>query len=370
MTGLPPDGEATPVVDGAAQAVPVPDPRSAASTSGAADPPPPAAPAPPTARDGPGGDRARAGLLVAALVTGLVVAVRGPADEPGEGRPIGAAAGGTSPLPVEVDVTAPEPPPQPPEARPERAVPPPPRGRGQGTRAVVRDATPAAAVEGRRRRPRPASRVVTDARPAQGVERTASPGPSPGSLPSDPVPEALARYLAGDLPGARALLEVRRTTDTHAAALAARLEAIERLLGRARVWPPHGGAAALERLIELEAGLDLPRPSALALRAAAVLADRQAEKGARLADEGRWEEARAAFEAALDRRTDHAGARDGLERVEQAAHALYLEGYALEEDDAAAARRRYLRAGRLSRPGSVLAERIAARLAALHEPGR
>ena len=203
-------------------------------------------------------------------------------------------------------------------------------------------------VEPPRRPPRP--------RPARHPAPAPRTSPLPHHSPS-PVDLARARYLAGDLAGARAALAGAR--DAAAVATLARLDAIARLLGDGDRWPPPGGAAALERLLELDAGLDLPETSPLAARARRSLADSLTEKGNRLADDGRWEEALEAFRRAADLERGHAGAEAGLARAEAEAEARYLEAYAGEDADLDAARRLYERAARLARPGGPLAARIA-----------
>lgn len=202
--------------------------------------------------------------------------------------------------------------------------------------------------------------------PRAAPRSSTSPAAAPPrrSTAEEAVAAARARYEAGDLEAARTALALV-AADPEAAAVAARLDAIAHLLGAEGGWPPSGGAAALERLLELEAGLRLSRPSPLAARARVDLAAWLARKGVGLADEGRWEEAAAAFRAALDRDPGHPAALAGLERIEQGAEALYLEGYLIEDEDPERARRLYHRALRLARPDGPLAARLAVRLSRL-----
>ncbi len=192
-------------------------------------------------------------------------------------------------------------------------------------------------------------------------------GASPPATAEAAVTAALAHYQAGDLAAARATLAAA-AADPAAAAVGARLDAIARLLGGGARWPPVGGAAALERLLELEAGLGLGRPSPLATRARAELAAGLVRKGTGLADEGRWEEAAAAFQAALGHDPGHPAALAGLDRIEQGAEALYLDGYLVEDEDPERARQLYHRALRLARPGGPLASRLSVRLGRLPVP--
>lgn len=215
-----------------------------------------------------------------------------------------------------------------------------------------------------RRQNAPPVRPVASGTPAP--HRAAPPPPSAEVDPA--VGTALARYQVGDLEGARAALATT-TGQPEAAAAAIRLDAVAHLLGPHEAWPPPGGAAALERLLELESALGLPRPSPLAVRALAELTERFVRKGHQLADDARWEEAAEAFRAALGRAPDHAAALAGLERVEQGAEALYLEGYLIEDENADRARRIYRRVLRLARPDGSLARRVAARFVTLPAPG-
>jgi hypothetical protein len=240
---------------------------------------------------------------------------------------------------------------------------------------------PVAAAAGRERSPgsgpdAPAARgpgpTARPPSPHRRGRRTGPGGPEPtggaaagaARTASVAAGAAVEAYLAGDLEAARRAVAGVDEGDG-VMALAVRLEAIARLLGPAGAWPPPGGAAALERLLELERALALARPSPLALRAGAELADRHTAKAERLAEEGRWEESLAAVGAALARKADHEPARRALARLERVAEATYLEGYVLEDADPDAARRLYTRAARLAPAGSDLAGRVAARLGAL-----
>jgi tetratricopeptide (TPR) repeat protein len=323
-------------------------------------------------------------LLDATTLASLVASTRGAAP-PGPGEPLLAP-----------------PPGRPPTGRP-------PRGAGLGRRQALLASIAGAAVAvfaalGPDSEPAPLPRPAAGLRgepvaaaarlepsPGAGAPAARGSGPPPrgpaprrgGRRPRLPAPEHAARpaaaasqyastaaaaaaveaYLAGDLAEARRAL-AGVDEGEGAMALAFRLEAIALLLGPAGQWPPPGGAAALERLLELDRALELARPSPLALRAGAELADRHAAKAQRLADEGRWEESLAAAEAALARKADHEPARRALARLEAVAEATYLEGYAVEEVDPDAARRLYARAARLAPAGSDLAGRVAARLSA------
>ncbi len=277
---------------------------------------PPAAPLAPSWR-----------LLLAASAAGVAFAVVG-LDGPSDRTRASAVATPEAPVAVTQPERIPAPPPEPPPRAPVQ--------RAGAARAPVRSA-PGSPPRGRRQ---------------------AAPHPTPTLV--GPVETARARYVAGDPAGARGALA--GVADPAAAALSARLEAITRLLGQGDGWPPPGGAAALARLLELDAAVAGPVESPLAARARGTLADLLTEKGSGLAADGRWEEAAATYQEALARRPAHAGAHAGLGRVEAAAEALYLEGYATEETDTAAARRLYLRAARLAQPDGALARRIAGRL--------
>lgn len=309
-----------------------------------------------------------------------------PSDEPTPLMPA-ALSLPPAPVPAEVPASAPSPTPAEPVHGPAAAPVPPPRARGPWRLLVAplaasltwalldptRMPEPPRAVavtgaEAPAPSPQADSRPVPEAPPAPAPpprrsppRRPRAPGSVPRVAPSparahSPVEAARARYLAGDLAGARAVLA--GVPGDAAAAVSARLDAVTRLVGEGDGWPPPGGAAALDRLLEIDAGLAPPGTSLLALRARRSLADHLAEKGRGLADEGRWEEALGAFREALDLERAHAGAAAGLDRVEAEAEARYLEAYAGEDVDLAAAIRLYRRAARLARPGGPLAGRI------------
>lgn len=313
----------------------------------------------------------------AAIVTASAVVALGPAEAPPP-RQVPIVMQRASKEPGEWLAPRGEPPPRR-DPTPHAAGQSPAGGRGAGVRAPDESS---ASAPGESHRPRegggasPAAarrpgRGAPPARPAKAASAAAAPqhaAPLPAPKGTSPaVATALARYRAGDVEGARAALAAA-ASDPEATTAAARLEAIARLVGARAAWPPSAGAAALERLLELESALGLPHPSPLAVRALAELAERLVRKGDRLIGDGRLEEAAAAYRAALERVPDHPAALGGLERVERAAEALYLEGYLVEDDDLERAWRVYRRVLRLARPGGALAGRVAARLASLPAP--
>lgn len=380
MAELPESAEATPILPGASDPV-TDEVRLEASLPGPSEPVETAGPGAGDAPGKPAHARWRGPLALAtALATASAVVALGPAEEPPLRAPVA-----TQPVPepghhpplVQADQPVPEPEPMPQAlVRPARdglALPADESSRGAPSTLTpprrprdVAGASPATVP--RRPHGAPFGRPpATGTRPAVTTGSPESHGVASPPPPADvrgAVATALARYQAGDLEGARAALATA-AGDPEAAATAARLDAIARLLGPHEAWPPPGGAAALERLLELESALGLPHPSPLAVRAHAALVEPLVRKGGRLADEGRWEEAAAAFRAAQDHVPDQPAARAGLERVEQGAEALYLEGYLLEDENVDDARRIYRRVLRLARPGGSLARRVAARLAAL-----
>ncbi|HEX7127666.1 MAG TPA: hypothetical protein VF406_18060 [Thermodesulfobacteriota bacterium] len=337
-----PTDEPTPLMPPAP--APTPGPGPVAETAAVApDPPrmPPEAPA--AGAPAPPARAWTAWRLLAVVVAPVVAwALVGPGDLPGPPH-AAVVTEPAPPAPAPHAAVVAEPAPPAPAPLPDAATTAP-------ARSGEREARPASTgpVESPRRPPRPRHAR----RPAPAPH--ASPPPR---RPPSPVELARTRYHAGDLAGARAALAGAR--GEVAVALLARLDAIARLLGEGERWPPPGGAAALERLLELEAGLGLPEPGPFASRARRSLADSLAEKGHRLADDGRWEEALDAFRRAADLESGHAGAAAGLERTEAEAEARYLEAYAGEDADLDAARRLYERAARLARPGGPLAARIA-----------
>ncbi len=352
MAELPESAEATPLLP--ATPGPVTDEGGFETTP--PGPPEPVGAASRRAGDAPGKPaqaKWRGPLALAmALATALVVVAFGPPEEPPPRAPAltqPLTGPGRRPL---ADA-------RPPLPALEPMPPPLPRPSGVGL-------APSPVAGPRRRQNAPPARPV--ASDILAPHRAAPPPPSADVDPA--VGTALARYQVGDLDGARAALATATgQPEAAAAAAAARLDAIAHLLGPHEAWPPPGGAAALERLLELESALRLPRPSPLAVRALAELTERFVRKGHQLADDARWEEAAEAFRVALGRAPDHAAALAGLERVEQGAEALYLEGYLIEDENADRARRIYRRVLRMARPDGSLARRVAARLATLPAPG-
>jgi hypothetical protein len=197
--------------------------------------------------------------------------------------------------------------------------------------------------------------------PSDGGASRQADRPPDGADPRSPdaaIRGALVRYVEGDVEGARAILAPHDGAAA-AAAVAATLEGILAHLGTDGTWPPPGGAASLERVLELEARLGLSGDSRLAARVRVTLAGLLLERARALGDLGRWDASADAARQALVHEPDSTEARASLDRVEAAALAYYLEGYALEEVDPTAARRLYGRALRLAAPGGSVASRAA-----------